>query len=79
MLSVAPAGHNCTAVASASTTIPGCVQIVTSPEPNHTVSGRKPISVTGSSYDVNLLSQARKHHRQIIKPNWTHFSARTLA
>ena len=79
MPSVATAGLNCTAVDSASTTIPGYAQIVTSPEPNHTLSVKKLISVIGSSYDVNLLSQARKHHRQIIKPNWIHFSARTLA
>jgi len=63
MPSVGSAGHNCTAADSASTLTPGYAQIATSPEPNHTVSGRKPISVTGSSYDVNLLSQARKHHR----------------
>ena len=79
MLSAAIAERSCTAVASASTTIPGCEQIVTSPEPNHTLSGKKRISVTGSSYDVNLLSLAGKHHRQIIKSNWIHFSARTLA
>ncbi|SVB51880.1 uncharacterized protein METZ01_LOCUS204734, partial [marine metagenome] len=28
MLSVGGVGHNCTAVASANTTIPGCAQIV---------------------------------------------------
>ena len=79
MPSVAPAGYNCTAADSVSTSILNYAQTVMNREPNHTVSGRKPISVTGSSYDVNLLSQARKHHRQIIKPNWMHFSVRTLA
>ena len=79
MPSVGSVGHNCTAVDNVNTLTPDYALIATNPEPNHTVSGRKPISVTGLSYDVNLLSQARKHHRQIVKPNCIHFSAWMLA
>ena len=79
MQNVVSVGHSYIVVASASTLTPGYALIVTNPELNHTVIVRKPIFVTGSSYDVNLLSQVRKHHRQIIRPTWMHFSGRTLA
>ena len=69
MPSAATVGHNCTAVASAVTLTLGYAQIATSPGLNHTLSGRKPISVTGLSYDANLLSRARQHHQQITTPN----------
>ncbi len=63
MPSVGSVGHNCTVADSVSTSILNCGQIATNPEPNHTVSVRKPIFATGSSYDINLLSEARKHYR----------------
>ena len=69
MLSAAPAGHNCTAADSASTSILGYAQIAMNRGPNPIVSGRKPISVTGSSYGVNLVNRMRQHGRQITKPN----------
>jgi hypothetical protein len=69
MLSVGSAELNYIAAGSAVTLTPGCALIATNPGLNHTVSGRKPISVTGSSYDANLLSRARQHHQQITTPN----------